>query len=254
MTVEPRRTSRKWGIVVLLLAALLAWMTFALFTPSTSEVSSESFENIRIIQFDVNNGSVSVTGYGDDVSIETSTTSGFMGGDVEFRVEGETLRVIQTCPWFIGFSCRASFDITAPTDIQMMGQTSNGRIDLQSLEGAIDLRTSNGNINVAGVGGPLLLRTSNGTITATGLTSRSVDLTTSNGGITATFLIAPTTVSARTSNGGIEVGLPSDSPAFAVDASTSNGQVQTSIRTDPGATSTLTLHTSNGNIAVGYNE
>jgi hypothetical protein len=63
---------------------------------------------------------------------------------------------------------------------------------------------------------------------------------------------APASLSARSSNGAIEVRLPPDSGPYAVETSTSNGTVSTDIRTDPAAPLSISLQTSNGDITVGY--
>jgi DUF4097 and DUF4098 domain-containing protein YvlB len=68
------------------------------------------------------------------------------------------------------------------------------------------------------------------------------------------FSEAPGSVRARSSNGAIVVILPDDAPAYAVDASTSNGEVVSDVPADPAATNAIDVETSNGDTTVRYRE
>jgi DUF4097 and DUF4098 domain-containing protein YvlB len=94
--------------------------------------------------------------------------------------------------------------------------------------------------------------TSNGAIDGTGLSLESIEARTSNGQIMLEFEAAPDTVHARSSNGAIEVILPDDAPPFSVTTSTSNGSVETDVRTEPDADGTIDVETSNGDITIRY--
>jgi DUF4097 and DUF4098 domain-containing protein YvlB len=139
-----------------------------------------------------------------------------------------------------------------PAGTTVSGSTSNGEISLTGLDGTVDVRTSNGAITVADVSSDATLRTSNGTVTGTGLTSEVFDARTSNGRIDTTFTQAPRSVVLDTSNGSVDVVLPSDAPPYRVSTSTSNGKVTTEIRTDPAADGSFDIRTSNGSITVRY--
>jgi DUF4097 and DUF4098 domain-containing protein YvlB len=84
--------------------------------------------------------------------------------------------------------------------------TSNGKIEVDQIEGAVNLRTSNGHITADHVGGPVSVRTSNGAIHIMADRQLTSDL------------------HAQTSNGAIEVRLPASTLAR-LRASTSNSGV-----------------------------
>jgi DUF4097 and DUF4098 domain-containing protein YvlB len=106
----------------------------------------------------------------------------------------------------------------------VVAKTSNGGIDVKGNTGTLDLHTSNGGVEVEGGKGNLDLQTSNGTIhlkTAGGVVSAH----TSNGGIRAEGKLGAGTNSFETTNGAIELKLPSHSQ-FRLEADTSNGKIQ----------------------------
>jgi DUF4097 and DUF4098 domain-containing protein YvlB len=86
------------------------------------------------------------------------------------------------------------------------------------------------------------------------MSSQEVDASTNNGRVQLEFAESPGSVRAKSSNGAVVVFLPEDAPAYAVDASTSNGEVVTDVRTDPAAPNTIEAETSNGDITVRYSE
>jgi Putative adhesin len=122
--------------------------------------------------------------------------------------------------------------------------TSNGEIRAEQLAGVIDLGSSNGALNLTALKGTLKARTSNGAIIATGLEGKcdlsttngklqadgrfeSLDLSSGNGGIVARAASGSTMSSAwkiHTSNAGVDLTLPTDLKAT-LDASTTNGGI-----------------------------
>jgi DUF4097 and DUF4098 domain-containing protein YvlB len=141
-----------------------------------------------------------------------------------------------------------------PSDVEVSGSTSNGAITAEVLNQAISLTTSNGVINVVEISGPAVFRTSNGDIFGAAMTSEEVEASTSNGRVQLAFAAPPGSVRARSSNATIEVILPADAPAYAVETSTSNGRVVTDVRSDPAAPDSIVAETSNGDITVRYHD
>lgn len=186
--------------------------------------------------------------------VEMSATTGFLGGDVTVEQDGSTLEIVHECPFLIGWTCRASLDVTVPAVVSVDGSTSNGSIDVTAVEGPISVTTSNGPISIDGTPSTIFARTSNGPITGSGLSGENVEVSTSNGRIVLEFDQAPASLRATTSNGAIEIALPPDAPPYFVDTSTSNGRVVTDIRTDPTATGSIVVQTSNGNITLVYRD
>ena len=102
--------------------------------------------------------------------------------------------------------------------------SSNGRIDVDGVEGDARLRTSNGGIRVQRLKGNLEAQTSNGTIETQAL-SGDANLRTSNGAVRG------------------------DASGGSFEAVTSNGRIEVRL-TDPSAGRPVRLHSSNGHIEL----
>lgn len=178
---------------------------------------------------------------------------------------------------------RAEIEVQMPKNADLQLQTSNGAIEVSSLNGNIRLHTSNGAITAESLKGKLLAHTSNGGISVEGVdgdcdlgTSNgriqasgrfdSLDVHSSNGGVVARAR-AGSTVASRwnigTSNAGVDLEVPTDLKAD-LDAGTSNGGVKVDLPvtlqgyegqshlhgTLNGGGQEVSVHTSNGGIRV----
>jgi DUF4097 and DUF4098 domain-containing protein YvlB len=101
--------------------------------------------------------------------------------------------------------------------------TSNGKIQLEDVEGHARLHTSNGGIRISRVRGEVEARTSNGTIEAQDVDG-NVNLHTSNGGIRADA--SHGSFEATTSNGSINARLSDSAASWPVRAESSNGHIE----------------------------
>lgn len=136
----------------------------------------------------------------------------------------------------------ADITITTParTDVEL--RTSNGRIEVQGIEGSGYLQTSNGNIVLKDVKGAFEGVTSNGPTNADGLegtavlrssngganlrnTKGEVDVETTNGPISFTGELTPGGGNRLvTTNGDVDITLQG-TPSIDLDAATTNGEV-----------------------------
>jgi len=241
------------GVVVVAVGLALLLSPLASFTRDSG---TQAFSGVTVVEFDLDNSPIEIRAGGDEVIVDYSFSSGLFGSaEVVLDQSGETLRLEQDCPgFFIAWGCQASFDVMVPAGVEVFGSTSNGAVVLTGVEGLVDVTTSNGAISLEDVTSSVVARTSNGAISGEGLSSDEFDVATSNGRITLMFAAAPSSLSARSSNGTIDVLLPADAPPFAVETSTSNGRVRADIRTDPAAPGSISLQTSNGDITVGYDD
>ena len=73
---------------------------------------------------------------------------------------------------------------------------------------------------------------------------------TSNGRVLLSFLADPAQVTARSSDGSVEVVVPRDDTAYKVDAATSDGRRTVDVNTSQDVTRTIFAHTSNGSVRV----
>jgi hypothetical protein len=238
-------------VVSVLLVGFGAWSLVSLLARST-ERQQATYAGIRVVDVDVDFESLHVTAHDSaEVDLSRRWSWSFDEPTVTQRKIGDRLVVTSSgCGFTPGLGCTGSVDLDVPRDVTLRLRASNSGLTLQDLTGDIDASTSNGSVVGAGLAGPLRLHTSNGRIEMTGLRSDRVDGSTSNGSVRLTFLTAPSTVVARTSNGEVEVVVPRDGSPYRVDATTSNGENQVTVPTDPQSDRTIGAHTSNGAVRV----
>ena len=171
------------------------------------------------------------------------------------------------------------FDVTVPVDTQVEVDTSNGAIDVESIDGTLVLDTSNGAIDVYDGSGTLIADTSNGRIDVAVFSgdlqldtsngdirvddfSGTIDAETSNGSIDYDGTPTGGGNRLRTSNGSVTVRVPRDA-SIGFDVTTSTGRIRSSLpligdtegddwnaTLNPPADLTFDLRTSNGSIRI----
>lgn len=245
-------TRRLWVLIGLIVLVAAGLIFVSAVSNRDQHARTEIFDDVSRVVFELDNSPIEFVGGEGDVVVDISASTGFMSGDARLEQDGDTLFIVHECPSLFGVGCRASFEVHLPSETQISGSASNGRISLMSIDGLVDATTSNGAITVDDVSSEVSVQTSNGSITGTQISSERLEASTSNGRIDLGFVSVPSFVAATTSNGSIEVVLPDESPPYAVTTSTSNGQVTTDIRTDPEAADTIETRTSNGDITIRY--
>jgi hypothetical protein len=238
-------------VVSVLLVAYGVWTLASMLARSTKHRQA-TYAGVRVVDVDLAFESLRVIAHDDaSVDLDRSWTWSFGEPTVTQRKIGDRLVVTSSgCDFRPGLGCRGSVRLDVPRDATLRLRASNSGLTLQDLTGDVDAATSNGSVVVSGLTGPALLHTSNGRIEGTGLRTPRLEATTSNGSVRLTYAAAPTTLTARTSNGAIEIVLPRDGTSYRVDATTSNGANEVAVPTDPGSSRTITAHTSNGAVRV----
>ncbi|WP_425955328.1 DUF4097 family beta strand repeat-containing protein [Xylanimonas sp. McL0601] len=270
-------------IGAILATVLVAWgaVTLVDLTLSRTTTAHASYDAVGTVEL-VADGKVTVAAAPGGVEVERIAHSGISHPHYAADQSADRLVVTHRCPsWTLWQTqCAGELDVTLPASTHVVVRTSNGQVVASGLAGDVQLHTSNGRVDATRVSGRLSVDTSNGEI-AVRQAGDDVDLRTSNGAIRVTgvggSLTADTSngridvrdvsgsARATTSNGGIEVaGVDGD-----VVARTSNGEVtvhggEEPVRltidttngsktvegaTDPDATRTVEIRSSNGDVA-----
>lgn len=110
--------------------------------------------------------------------------------------------------WWHGNRARINFDVQVPRGVRFNALTTNGNVVGHNLASVVEAATTNGNVDVS--------------------TSEWASATTTNGGIHVSIGNAKWSgeLKERTTNGSVDVTLPAGAE-FTLDASTTNGGVQT---------------------------
>jgi DUF4097 and DUF4098 domain-containing protein YvlB len=217
---------------------------------TSQEAAEENLEDIA----------TSVEMDGDTVRVKAELTSeafltGNRGAEVELQVPMGTILDLNTSNGKISATGAAG---------KTTARTSNGGISVMGSQGDVALRSSNGGLSAESVKGTIQLETSNGKIDIVS-SDGVVKAHTSNGAVRFKGTAVQGQYSFRTSNGSIELILPSDT-SFQLDATTSNGGIDTDFPIQKSSedsertrlsgtvgknpTVTITAHTSNGRIKV----
>ena len=188
--------------------------------------------------------------------------------ELEYRVEveGDAIRVTarpDRAGFFnFGASPGADLVIEVPSNTVVDSRSSNGKIELFGVSGPSTAHTSNGAIELRDVNGEFVASTSNGKISVAH-SRGAFDLQTSNGVIGFDGELSPGSDNKlETSNGSITVTL-GGAPSVRIDASTSNGSIDSRLLFDGGAIeenglvgtlgngdASLYIETSNGTITI----
>jgi hypothetical protein len=223
------------------------------------------------LRLDTFNGSVEISGWDKN----TVDIDGTKYANTDYRLKEMKIEVtpsansitIKTLPPLDHRgNAGARFTIHVPRHTELASiVSSNGKITVESIEGASHLRTSNGSVHVTGLVGPLEVQTSNGTVevadvigdttlrTSNGTIRADVrkgrfGATTSNGSITVRLMDAdPNPVRLESSNGHIELTMDQ---MREVKASTSNSSI--TVRLPASANATVDAHTSNSSITCDF--
>ncbi|GAA4349723.1 DUF4097 family beta strand repeat-containing protein [Angustibacter luteus] len=196
-----------------------------------------SYQGIRVVDVDVSAESVQIVAGPDDVT-RLDRTIGWSLQKPSFseRQEGDRLVIRSSCGITFGRGCSGKVRLVVPADVQVHAHSSGGYVGATGLSGPLDLSSSAG--HVEGVR----------------LASATVEADSSAGSVSLTFAVAPTDVKATGSAGSVEVLLPPGDEAYRVDAGSSAGSSEVSVRTDPDSSRRIVAHSSAGSVEVSYSE
>ena len=166
------------------------------------------------------------------VTVEEIYHSGSDRPTTSHRVDGSTLHLSET-------GCR---DNSVRCDVEF-------RVHLPAAATA-DITSQAGAVQVAGLTGNLTVTTQAGAVQGSGLGGDQVRVSTKAGATTLAFTRAPSTVSASTEVGAVEVRVPSGT-SYAVDVQSTVGPSDVSVQRDPASPHKIEVRTSVGAVRVG---
>jgi hypothetical protein len=216
---------------------------FAYPLKSGGRVAVESFNGtVEISTWDQANVDISGTKYG-----PTPEAADNLKVDIDHTADSVAIHVPR--PYERRNNQGARFVIKVPATAQLDRiRTSNGAIRIHGVHGAIDAQTSNGPIDLTDIEGDVLAHSSNGHIRADRVLG-AFSATTSNSSITATLDRVDRAVRAETSNGPIDLTIPTNLRND-LHANTSNSSITLHFPDEPNAR--VVAHTSNSGISSDF--
>ncbi|MEU3570008.1 hypothetical protein AB0E96_16530 [Kitasatospora sp. NPDC036755] len=183
-------------------------------------------EPVRELVVEGIDGGVVVNGGGDGVHVvEKQNYSGDVPKSTHRVVDG-VLTLTYDCR-----HCGVGYTVQVPAGTKVRVKAGNGGVRLSGLAGETEAEVTNGGVE------------------ADGLRSPRVRLSSVNGGVRAGFAVAPSTVEASTTNGGVRLRVPAGE-AYTVDARASTGGVEVGVPSTPGAEHRITARADTGGVTV----
>ncbi|MFC4494669.1 DUF4097 domain-containing protein [Streptomyces ovatisporus] len=238
-----RRLLRLLGAFIAAGACACALTACGLVPDETFEDDVTLSEKVTSVRLDIRTGGVKLRSKQTVTDVALHRRVEFNGDKPKatHRVENGVL-VLRGC----GRDCEVSYTVDLPPRIPVSGRTSTGGVSLSGV-GRVDVRTDTGAVDLDDVDGAVDVHTTNGRINGRGLKGDRLRAETSNGAIDVS-LATPQDVRARTANGAISVTAPDGS--YDVSAETDNGRKSIGVPDDPSGDHRLDLETSNGRITV----
>lgn len=243
------------GSILTVVALVFATLNVVSVIAHEEVVESAAFDaaGVELLDVQTDNGTIEVVGADvDEISIVADISHGLLRTKHRAEVEDGTLVVHADCADLSFSWCSVDYEIVVPRALAVDADADNGRVTLRDLTGDVIVDSDNGRIELLRVSGAVRASTSNGSVEGTGLRGPEVSASSRNGSVRLTFAEAPTTVTARTSNGSVEVTVPHDDTAYRVELDTDHGSTDAGVRTDPDSRHVIVATTSNGSARVQY--
>ncbi|MFI6206344.1 DUF4097 family beta strand repeat-containing protein [Streptomyces sp. NPDC051041] len=238
-----RQQLRRLGILATAGLATAGLAACGLVQGETFEDDSTLSGKITSVRLENGSGGVTVNGT-DGGALSLHREIEYRGDKPEgatHRIEDGVL-VLGGC----GSRCSVNYTVDVPAGVPVSGEVSSGAVHLAKV-GEVKVTTSSGRIEMNGVSGAVEVKTSNGRITGEDIKAARIKAETSNGGIDLTPS-TPVDVQAKTSNGDITLTMPQ--AGYRISAESNNGDKNIDVPNDPAGRYELGLKTSNGDITV----
>jgi hypothetical protein len=160
---------------------------------------------------------------------------GGTGSGPAYQLSGTTL----TLPTECGFNCHISYEVQAPTGVQVHGEIRAGSIALTDV-GAVDVTLTSGDVTIDGSSAPVKIKATSGDVTVSRAPGVTMEAT--SGDLRAREISGP--VAARVTSGNIDLELAT--PA-SVTASVSSGDLMLLV---PAGSYQIRQHTTSGDANI----
>lgn len=244
-------------VLVVLAAIAIAGCELPLATSSTTLTQSSPHMAGTTLDVQGVNGTITVIAdtEREDVHVTAEVTAGGASAerarqrldDTVLSVQRDTSRTLTITTDFpspTSPSDKSNLTVRVPDAASVQITTSNGRVEVHSLDAPLTVQTTNGRIVLQNTAGDATLTTVNGRIESE-RHAGTITASTTNGRVTLTDHDGQADV--NTTNGRITVALAEDQPG-PVDLRSTNGRITLTI--GEGFAGTLSMRTNNGSLTV----
>ena len=252
-TAGARSSGRVLGVALAITAAGFSGLSLAsLMAHERTTVTNELLKNVTRVELGDVPGKLQIEG-SDEVRnrLTQMITSGVTTPDVSWRVEGSTLFYDGNCRWFDS-RCGIDVGLRTARNARIAASISGGDVEVQGMTGQLDLRSDSGEVHVDDSTGDMNLASSGGDVQGRRLGAERVTAESSGGDVRLEFSGVPREVVADSSAGDVEIVLPPGPAAYRVDTTSSAGDTNVGVRTDPNSNRSIRVSSSAGNVTVRY--
>ncbi len=250
LPVRSARARTAWTstgvILAILLIVALALSTVQDIAYVAIPPSQRTFtQTLSAIDIHLYNGSVTIEhAHGRDTVVENSGSRGFAKPtDVE-RVVGHTLSITSTCAFhFVNF-CTRNYVVHVPNSVLITVVTGQGNVTVARINGSVSIDTGQGDVTVLGARGSAKVTTGQGSVTMRDIAAPHVNASSGQGDLAIDLVTPPTSLTASTAQGGIDIEVPRGSDSYRVRETSAQGSVNDYVNESP--TSLRVIHASSG--------
>jgi hypothetical protein len=239
------------GIVLVLWGA---WTLLNLAARDTFE-THKAYAEVKSLRVSGAGGDVTLVSApaGAGVTVTEHVTRGLTEPERTNQLVAGQLRLSSDCPDFPGGSCSVRYEVTVPRGVPVVAESGAGDVRAEGLttNKPVDLSSGAGDVVVTDVSAPRLrLHSSAGDVIGTGIGTGDVRATSAAGDVRLELVgPAPQSVFADSSAGDVSLAVPD--VTYAVQASTSAGDVTSdAVRNDPDSPRKLTATSSAGDVNI----
>ncbi len=243
------------GIPLVIAAAGNGAFTLVGLYAHTSEHHAASYDwHGGELSLNTSSGNVKVvTGSGSEIGVSYTEHYQLKKPKVTSTQTGGGVQLVAKCPsgWF-GSNCDINYVLTVPAAIRLTIHSGGGNLRITGVSGIESLDTGYGGIDLDSVTGAITAQTGDGAISGAALRSSSLQATTGNGSVHLVWANTPKQVATDTGDGSINIVVPAGSGPYRVSTTTGNGGHHVDVPDDSNASSSISAHTGNGSIVIGY--
>ncbi|NUL05220.1 DUF4097 family beta strand repeat protein [Streptomyces lunaelactis] len=175
----------------------------------------------------------------------------FMGNGPEasWNMKDGKLTFRVTCD-AVASECESRHTVKVPRGVAVTVEDDNGSVTAGGFDTALKIRSDNGEVTVRDSSGPLELRSDNGEIVTDRVTAKTVTAQSDNGSVQLRLSAVPDRVDTVSDDGEVVIELPRAGAPYAVTAKSSNGDVDVDVPTDGGSAHIVTARSDNGKVTV----
>jgi len=174
---------------------------------------------------------------------------GGSGPEARWSMRDDTLTLRVKCKALIS-DCSSQHQVKVPRGVKVVVEGGNGGLTASGFSTPLTLHNTNGKVDVRDSSGPLRLESRNGAVVAEKISAKSVTARTTNGSLQLGFASVPDLVDTQTRNGDTTIDLPGGSVSYAVSAEVRNGGTSVEVPRSDSSQHAVKARSTNGRISV----